>query len=152
LQEEEKLLEIVQLVGSDALPEKQQTTILVARLIREGFLQQNAFHDVDTTCSLAKSYRLMKALLYFNRLCMRAVESGARTTAIAQLKCREELLLAKYEPDDEKYLAALMRRMDDEFMKLTSAATNASGTNNASMVSGANSAPEATPKRTEVRK
>ena len=55
LQEEEKLLEIVQLVGSDALPERQQITLAVARLIREVLLQQNAFHDVDTYCSLSSS-------------------------------------------------------------------------------------------------
>jgi len=55
LQEEEKLLEIVQLVGSDALPEKQQMTLEIARMIREFFLQQNAYHDIDTYCEPKKT-------------------------------------------------------------------------------------------------
>jgi V/A-type H+-transporting ATPase subunit A len=125
LQDEEKLLEIVQLVGNDALPEKQQATLLVARLIREGFLQQNAFHDVDTTCSLAKSYRLMKALLYFHKLALRAVEQGARTSTIAKLTTRDALLGAKYEADDETFLRELTKRMDDEFLALAQTHTHA---------------------------
>src|SRR3989344_4164388 len=65
LQEEEKLMEIVQLVGSDSLPEKEQLTLEVARMIREFLLQQNAFNEVDTFCSLEKSYLLIKTILHF---------------------------------------------------------------------------------------
>ena len=67
LQEEEKLLEIVQLVGSDALPERQQVTLQVARLIREVLLQQNAYHDVDTYCDLKKSYDIMESIIHFSK-------------------------------------------------------------------------------------
>ncbi len=119
LQEEEKLLEIVQLVGNDALPERQQTTLMVARIMREGFLQQNAFHEVDSTCSLQKCYRLMKAMLYFNKLSVRAVDQGARTSAIGKLACREQLILAKYEKEDETFIANLTKQMDAEFLSLT---------------------------------
>jgi len=62
LQKESELQEIVQLVGSDALPEDQQLTLEIARMIREYFLQQNAYHEVDTFCPMDKQYKLMKAI------------------------------------------------------------------------------------------
>ena len=74
LQEEEKLMEIVQLVGSDSLPDKQQLTLEVARMIREFLLQQNAFHEIDTYCTLDKSYLIMKTVLHFNTLAKAALE------------------------------------------------------------------------------
>lgn len=116
LQEEEKLLEIVQLVGNDALPDRQQATILVARIIREGFLQQNAFHETDSTCSLRKSYLMMKAILHFSRLANQAVDSGTRLALIANLPSREKLLLIKYEKDAEAQLEKLIKTMDAEFL------------------------------------
>ena len=116
LQEEEKLLEIVQLVGNDALPDRQQATLLVARIIREGFLQQNAFHEMDSTCSLRKSYLMMKAILHFSRLANQAVDSGTRLASIANLPSREKLLIIKYEKDAEAQLEKLMKTMDTEFL------------------------------------
>jgi V/A-type H+-transporting ATPase subunit A len=116
LQEEEKLLEIVQLVGNDALPDRQQATLLVARIIREGFLQQNAFHEMDSTCSLRKSYLMMKAILHFSRLANQAVDSGTRLSSIANLPSREKLLIIKYEKDAEAQLEKLIKTMDTEFL------------------------------------
>jgi len=116
LQEEEKLLEIVQLVGNDALPDRQQATILVARIIREGFLQQNAFHESDSTCALRKSYLMMKAILHFSKLANQAVESGTRLAAIANLPSRDKLLTIKYEKDAEAELEKLIKTMNQEFL------------------------------------
>src|SRR3989344_5389407 len=88
LQEEEKLLEIVQLVGSDALPDRQQITLQVARLIREVLLQQNAFHDIDTFSELKKTYSIMKAIQHFSRLSNTALESGMRLQQILASKSK----------------------------------------------------------------
>jgi V/A-type H+/Na+-transporting ATPase subunit A len=118
LQEEEKLLEIVQLVGSDALPEKQQIILATARIVREGFLQQNAFHEVDSYCSLQKSYALMKAMLYFHKLAMSAAEQGVRVHTVVNAKSKDKLLVAKYEKDAEKYLATVQKEMEQEFLTM----------------------------------
>ena len=67
LQKEAELQEIVQLVGSDALPESEQVTIEVARMIREIFLQQNAYDAVDTFCDMKKQYDMMKAIKTLRR-------------------------------------------------------------------------------------
>jgi V/A-type H+/Na+-transporting ATPase subunit A len=118
LQEEEKLLEIVQLVGSDALPEKQQIILTTARLIREGFLQQNAYHEVDSYCSLQKSYAMMKAILYFHKLAISAAEQGVRVNHIVTSHSKDKLLTAKYETDAIKFLADVQKEMEQEFMKM----------------------------------
>ena len=104
LQSESELLEIVQLVGSDALPENQQVTLEVARMIREIFLQQNSFHPVDTYCSFDKQYKLMKAILRYADLADAAVQSGAEVTAILTVDSKSELAKIKYEemPIDTK--------------------------------------------------
>ncbi len=118
LQEEEKLLEIVQLVGSDALPEKQQITLATARLIREGFLQQNAFHETDSYCSLKKSYGMMKAILYFHKLASSAAEQGVRVTNIVNAASKDKLFIVKYETDADAQLKAIEQEMEAEFKKL----------------------------------
>ncbi|MFP8951710.1 ATP synthase subunit A [Natrialbaceae archaeon A-arb3/5] len=76
LDEEDELQEIVQLVGKDALPEDQQLTLEVARYLREAWLQQNAFHDVDTYCDPKKTYRMLGAIKTFNDEAFEALEAG----------------------------------------------------------------------------
>ena len=118
LQEEEKLMEIVQLVGSDALPDKEQVTLEVARLIREFILQQNAYHDIDTYCSLKKSYMLMKTVLQFAELAYRSLEAGARVNDIMATAAKDKIATAKFEKDHEKLLATINKEMEAEFSKL----------------------------------
>jgi len=77
LQREAELQEIVKLVGPDALPRKDQLLMEVARMIREDFLQQNAFDPVDTYCSLKKQYLMLKAIITFYREGLRALDKGA---------------------------------------------------------------------------
>ncbi len=118
LQQEDKLLEIVQLVGSDALPDREQLDLEIARLIREFILQQNAFHEVDTYCSLDKSYMLMKTVLHFAEIAHAALESGAGIKQILETKSKEEISNAKFDKDYRKVLDNVKKKMDDEFKKL----------------------------------
>ena len=118
LQEEEKLMEIVQLVGSDALPEKEQVTLEIARLIREFILQQNAFHEVDTFCDLKKSHTLMTTILHFQTLAKAALENGIRAKKILETVAKEEIANAKFEKEYEKLLVSVKNKMDKEFNSL----------------------------------
>ncbi len=114
LQEEEKLLEIVQLVGSDALPERQQLTLQVARLIREVLLQQNAFHDIDTYCELKKTYQIMKAIINFSKIANAALDRGMHTNQILATKSKDRLSEVKFVKDYEKFLDELNKEMEKE--------------------------------------
>ncbi len=118
LQDEEKLLEIVQLVGSDALPDKQQITLETARLIREFLLQQNAFHEVDTFCELKKSYMIMKTIMHFNKLAVTALENGVPVARIVEMESKEKIGEVKFERDYEKKLLSVQKEMEAEVEKL----------------------------------
>ena len=76
LQAEAKLLEIVQLVGGDALPEDQKELLQVARMLREDYLQQFAFHEIDGSCPPQKQYWMLRAILTFHRELARRVKRG----------------------------------------------------------------------------
>ena len=114
LQEEEKLLEIVQLVGSDALPEKQQLTLLTSRLIREVILQQNAFHEIDTYSELKKTYLMMKSIQTFSRLANSALDSGMRLQQILATKSKDRLGEVKFVKEYEKFLSELNSSIEKE--------------------------------------
>jgi V/A-type H+-transporting ATPase subunit A len=118
LQEEEKLLEIVQLVGSDSLPERQQLTLEVARMVREFMLQQNAFHEVDTFCELKKSYLLMKTILHYASLANAALDQGARVKQLLGIKSKDRIAEAKFDKGYEALLKGVQKEMDAEFNKL----------------------------------
>ena len=118
LQEEEKLLEIVQLVGSDALPERQQLTLEVARMLREFFLQQNAFHEVDTYCELEKIKMLMKIILHYSKLASSALDSGARVQKILEIKSKDKISDVKFEKDYKTMLNNIQKNIEQEFNAL----------------------------------
>ena len=118
LQEEDKLMEIVQLVGSDSLPAKQQLLLEVARMVREFYLQQNAFHEVDTYCELPKSYKLMKTILFFEEIANNALEKGARVQDILAIPSKDEIANAKFEKDYNKLLDNVKVKMEKEISKL----------------------------------
>src|SRR5512136_124212 len=88
LQEESELQDIVQLVGSDALPEEQRLTLEVARMIREFFLQQNAYHPVDTYSPLDRQHAYMGAIRKFSELAKKALSLEVPLERIVQLPCR----------------------------------------------------------------
>ena len=114
LQEEDKLMEIVQLVGSDALQDRQQLTLQVARLIREVLLQQNAFHEIDTYCELQKTYQIMKAILHFSKSANSALDNGMRIQQISAAKSKDRLSEVKFIKDYEKLLNEITSQMDKE--------------------------------------
>jgi V/A-type H+-transporting ATPase subunit A len=118
LQEEAELEEIVRLVGADALPEDQQLTLEVARMIREYFLQQNAYHPVDTYCGLDRQFRLMEAIKRFNDLGKRALALEVPLRDIVNLQSRALLSRVKYEEEFEKELEKTLTLMEEEFRKL----------------------------------
>jgi V/A-type H+/Na+-transporting ATPase subunit A len=122
LQKEAELQEIVQLVGSDALPESEQVTIEVARMIREIFLQQNAYDAVDTFCDMSKQYDMMKAIKTFADFAYAAQLAGVSPTQIIAVKAKGEMPQIKFIKDYKPELAKIMKQMDAEFTTLRSAA------------------------------
>ncbi len=97
LQEESKLMEIVKLIGEDVLHDEQKLTLEIAKIIRQGFLQQNAYHPSDTYVPLEKQYRMMELILYLNE---KAKDLVARQIPISYLRRSgifEEIIKVKYE-------------------------------------------------------
>ena len=118
LQEEEKLQEIVQLVGSDALPEKERITLEVARMIREFFLQQNAFHEVDRYSEPEKSYLMLKLILSYEKLARNALERGAAIDEILNIKSKKKIAEIKFQKDYKKVIGKIESEMLKEFKAL----------------------------------
>ncbi len=97
LQVEAELQEIVQLVGSDALPVDQQLTLEVARMIREFFLQQNGFHEVDAYSGLAQQYKMAKAILTFQDSAKKALAAGGQLEDVVNVPARTNLMRDRFE-------------------------------------------------------
>ena len=96
LQEESQLNEIVRLVGMDALGAKDRLTMETAKSVREDYLHQNAFHEVDTYTSLNKQYLMMKLILGFYHEATEALDNGAELADLLALPVREQIGRAKY--------------------------------------------------------
>jgi len=122
LQKESELQEIVQLVGSDALPEEEQITIEVARMLREVFLQQNAFDPVDTYCSLEKQFDIMKAIRLYADLAAAAHTGGVMPAQILAIKAKNELPQIKFTKDYKPELEKVLAQMKSEFAGLKAGA------------------------------
>ena len=99
LQEENELNEIVQLVGKDSLSPNDQLTLEVTRMLREDFLQQNAFMDVDSYTGFDRQERLMSLILGYETLGRQALTRGVTVRDLAHLPAREEIGRAKYEEE-----------------------------------------------------
>jgi V/A-type H+-transporting ATPase subunit A len=119
LQEEAGLQEIVRLVGRDSLGEGDQLKLEMARSLREDFLQQNAFHEIDTFCSLEKQDLMMKMILGFYRESRRALESGVYVNEILKLPVRDRIARAKYITDDNlSELTMINQELTDQINQL----------------------------------
>jgi V/A-type H+-transporting ATPase subunit A len=118
LQKEAELQEVVQLVGSDALPEEQKLTLEVARMIREIVLQQNAYHPVDTYCPMSRQYAVMKTIRHFADLAQRSVEREVMVETIANMPLRTRLGKSKFEEAVDQELEDINREMDKAFEAL----------------------------------
>jgi V/A-type H+-transporting ATPase subunit A len=112
LQKESELQEIVQLVGVDALPEREKGVLDVARMIREDYLQQSAYDEVDTYTSIRKQYRMIRAILEFGDLEQEAIGRGAKVGDLQKLPVREKLSRMKWIP--EKEIPGAFDRLDAE--------------------------------------
>ncbi len=95
LQQESGLQEIVRLVGRDSLSDSDKLKLEITKSIREDFLQQNAFHDIDTYCSLEKQDKMLDVILYFYDKALEALEKGAYVSEIEKLQVREKITRAK---------------------------------------------------------
>ena len=100
LQQEAELNEIVRLVGVDALSWKDRLTLEVTRMIREDYLHQNAFDEVDTYTSLNKQYRMMALILDYYEKGQAALNAGAELSRVSSLPVRERIGRAKYIHED----------------------------------------------------
>ena len=118
LQKEAELQEIVQLVGSDALPPEQQITLETARLIREIYLQQNAYDKVDAYSSLQKDYKLWKAILRYQDLAGNALKQGAIAKELTGLAAVTDFARSRFEANFDAAYDAAMRKMDANFAEV----------------------------------
>ena len=118
LQVESELQEIVQLVGSDSLPDEQQLLLEVTRMVREVFLQQNAFHPIDTYSPFTKQYALMKAIMKFGDMANDALKSGALVSQIVKLDSKNDLPKIRFEDNFEANMNTVLAKMDKEFAAL----------------------------------
>jgi V/A-type H+-transporting ATPase subunit A len=114
LQEEAELQEIVRLVGFDALSEGDQLKLEVAKSIREDYLQQNAFHEVDTYASFNKQYKMLELILKFSTEAKRALDAGLYLNKVLALEVRDKIARSKYIPETE------ISKMDDIMAELES--------------------------------
>ncbi|WP_435365073.1 ATP synthase subunit A [Haloarchaeobius sp. DYHT-AS-18] len=118
LDEEAELQEIVQLVGKDALPDDQQLTLEVARYLREAWLQQNAFHDVDTYCEPDKIYMMLDAIKTFNDEAFAALDAGVPVDEIQNTDAAPRLNRIGVQEDYEEYVEEIENDLADELREM----------------------------------
>jgi len=118
LQDETGLLEIVRLVGRDSLSEEDQLKLEATKSIREDFLQQNAFNEVDTFCSFAKQNKMLKLVLNFYDQGKRALEKGVYLKNIENMDVRNKIARAKYIAEND------MNQIDNINKELVSSVDN----------------------------
>ena len=102
LQEESDLQEIVRLVGLDAISAADRMLLETSRTIREGFLQQNAFHEVDTFTPLIKQYLMLEAILQFHKQALAKLQQGAALDELLALPVRERIARMKFTPQEDE--------------------------------------------------
>ncbi len=119
LQEEARLDEIVKLVGMDALSPRDRLTMEAAKSVREDYLHQNSFHEVDTYTSPAKQFKMLKLIVDFYFAGQRALDRGVDIDAILGLPCREQIGRAKYiKEDGNGELDKIHDVMNEQFAQL----------------------------------
>ena len=101
-------MEIVKLIGSDVLPDDQKLTLEIARVIRLGFLQQNAFHAEDTCVPLEKQLKMMEVILYLYQRSKSLVSQGMPISVLKEDNIFEKVINIKYDVKNSK-----LNRLDD---------------------------------------
>ena len=116
LNQESSLMEIVKLIGSDVLPDDQKLTLEIARVVRLGFLQQNAFHKDDTCVSMEKQYKMMELILYLNQKAKALVTMGMPMSVLKSENIFEKIIAVKYDvPNDKLEMFDDYHKSIDEF-------------------------------------
>lgn len=120
LQREVELLEIVRLVGPDALAESERAILAIARMLREDFLQQSAYHEIDRYCPVNKAYWMLKAITYFYQLTLDALEQEVSLDQIKGLPVTAEIARMKEFPLEsaERSIKDLLERVRSCFAEL----------------------------------
>lgn len=118
LQKESELQEIVQLVGADALPPDQQFLLEISRMLRETFLQQDSYHEVDEFHTLKRQFALLNAIIRFSRLGNNAIEAGIELDKIVKLESRIDISKVRYRKDFESKITSINENMSKEFKQL----------------------------------
>ena len=116
LNQESSLMEIVKLIGGDVLPDDQKLTLEIARVIRLGFLQQNAFHKDDTCVSMEKQFKMMEVILYLYQKSRELVARGMPMSVLKAEGIFEKVIAIKYDvPNDNLQLLDLYHKQIDDF-------------------------------------
>ncbi len=116
LNKESSLMEIVKLIGSDVLPDDQKLTLEIARVVRLGFLQQNAFHPEDTCVPMQKQFQMMEIILYLNQKCKELVAMGMPVSVLKSEDIFEKIISIKYDvPNDKPEMFEEYRKQVDAF-------------------------------------
>ncbi len=116
LNQESSLIEIVKLIGSDVLPDDQKLTLEIARVIRLGFLQQNAFHKDDTCVSLEKQLKMMETILYLHKRAKALVALNMPMSILKENDIFEKVIAIKYDvPNDHLELFDDYKKAIDDF-------------------------------------
>ena len=120
LQKEAELEEIVKLVGPDALPERERGILEVARMMREDFLQQFAFHEVDSHCPVQKQIGMLELILDFYHRCIKAIERGASVSGIKKLPIKDRIAgMKRIAPSEfEKEYKSMKKQIEKQFEEL----------------------------------
>ena len=120
LQKEAELQEVVQLVGYDALPDREKVVLDTARMIREDFLQQSAFDEIDQYCSMNKQFLMLQSILYLGDMEDQAVSRGAQMASLQKMKCRSLISRMKEvrDSDFKKYHDEMKESIAQEVKKI----------------------------------
>jgi V/A-type H+/Na+-transporting ATPase subunit A len=120
LQREAELQEIVQLIGYDALPEPEKGILDTARSIREDFLQQSAYDEVDTYTSIKKQFMMLSVILEFGKLEAEAIKKGISSSKVGSLEVRKQISMIKWTKEEqiEQLIKEIEVNMKQQFEKL----------------------------------
>lgn len=116
LSQESSLMEIVKLIGADVLPDDQKLTLEIAKVIRLGFLQQNAFHKDDTCVSMEKQFKMMDVILYLYKTCRKLIAMGMPMSVLKSEGIFEKVIAIKYDvPNDNLQMLDMYKLNIDEY-------------------------------------
>ena len=116
LNQESSLMEIVKLIGADVLPDDQKLVLEIAKVIRVGFLQQNAFHKDDTCVPLEKQFKMMEVILYLYKRSRTLISMGMPMSVLKEEDIFDKIISIKYDvPNDKPQMFQEYMKLIDEF-------------------------------------